>query len=84
MFYSATDDVTKIIGRTFVDIESEGCIARGGEFFITEGGHCDILPTMRNETRQRESTRRVYEVGSGTVDTSAIEFFRIQRKYINC
>ena len=38
IFYSATDDVIRIMGGIFVDIESKGFVAKIAEFFfITEG-----------------------------------------------
>ena len=43
IFYSATDDVIRIIGRILVDVQSEGWVAKQAEFYITEEGQRDVI-----------------------------------------
>ena len=70
VFYSATNDIIKIIGQVVVRIESEGWFFEGVELFITDGSQRDILgnnllPSLGIEIRQERVSRGVNDVGRG-------------------
>ena len=74
LFYSATDEVIRVIGRIIDDDESEGWMANPAEFYITEGGQRyiignNILPSLGIHVRQKRveaSVNKVVEAGNET------------------
>ena len=56
----------KIIGRIFINVESEGWMAENADLFITEGVQRNVignkvLPQLKSEIRQKHIVRSVEE-----------------------
>ena len=64
------DDLITIIGRNFVDIESEGWISKGVELYFTGGW-------------QETLTRAVSDV-CGAESTTEVQYSPVKCEYINC
>ena len=86
VFYSATEDVIKIIGRIDVRTDFRGWISEGAELFLTEGGQRDtigiiLFPSLGISASEACNTRGTGVV-EGRQDHAQAEFLTIQRKYI--
>ena len=85
-FYSATDDIIKIIGQIVVSIESEDWISESAELFITEGGQRDmithsLIPSSGIEVRRSQVSQGVNDVVAGHQDQTQTEYLPVQRKH---
>ena len=85
VFYSATEDVIKIIGRIDVRTDFRGWISEGAELFLTYGGQRDTIgnilcPSLGMSASEASNTRGTGVV-EGPQDHSQAEFSTIERKY---
>ena len=85
VFYSATEDVIKIIGRIDVRTDFRGWISEVAELFLTYGGQRDTIgkilcPSLGMSASEASNTRGTGVV-EGPQDHAQAEFSTIQRTY---
>ena len=88
IFYSATEDVIRIIGKILVDVESEGWVVKQAEFYIIGGGQRviienNILPSLGIGVRQKRVEASISEVITNGTLTPVGDYSLIQCKYNN-